>query len=537
MPVRDLFETTTTVSSLARALATRLAAAPVSAASPPPTLAAMPVPAAAPSIPAPPPDTVLDDPRQQQHVAALVARYTARTAASKRLAAEKRAGLADVRAAAGFKLLIKEMLYPIVVERGDGGHVTDVDGNDYVDVTMGFGVRLFGHRAAFLDAALRDQLDRDAPLGPENRDTGDVAALLRRMTGMERVAFFTTGTEAVMTALRLARARSGRDGLVLFKGSYHGHADATLGIGLPDGRAAPLSAGVPSTTLQHLTILDYGSEDALHRIEAQAAHLAAVVVEPVQSRHPDRQPQAFLQALRRITQQHGIALIFDEMITGFRIGAGGAQAWFGVEADIAAYGKIVGGGMPVGVVAGKAAWMDGLDGGAWRFGDATYPEKPAIFYAGTFNKNPWTMAAARAVLAEIDARGPALFTALNRRTTWLATALNAFFAREGVALEVVHFASLFRFRVGGQADLFFFHMIARGIYIWEGRNCFLAAAHDDADVERIMAAARDSALALRADALLDAAPPRHATPSPPRRRNCCCWSGSTPMPRWPTTFT
>lgn len=508
LSVREIFESVTTVHALAEHIAraaTVAAPAPVQPAStlPAPTPALPPAPR--PAGPAAADPMPLDD-RQRRHVEALIASYTARTAGSKRLAAEKRPILADVRSSAGFKRFVKEMLYPIVVERGEAGHVIDVDGNDYVDVTMGFGVRLFGHRAPFLTAALEAQLERDAPLGPENRDSGAVARLIRGMTGVERIGIFSTGTEAVMTALRLVRARAGRDRIALFKGSYHGHADLVLGIGLANGQVAPLSAGVPADTLRHLAILDYGTEEALRAIEAEAHSLAAVIVEPVQSRYPDRQPAAFLRALRALTEKHGIALVFDEMITGFRIGAGGAQAWFGVQADVVAYGKVVGGGMPVGVVAGKAAWLDYLDGGTWQYGDESQPTSPTIFYAGTFNKNPWTMAAARATLEEIRRLGPALFTALNRRTAWLATTLNAFFAEHRLPIEVVHFASLFRFVLRGTADLFFFHMVMRGIYVWEGRNCFLCHAHTEDDLRRIAEAAQESALALRDAGLLDPLP-------------------------------
>jgi glutamate-1-semialdehyde aminotransferase len=454
------------------------------------------------------------DERQQAHLAALVAAFNAKTAGSKRIAIENRAALADVRSTAGFKRFIKEMLYPIVVERGENAHVVDVDGNDYIDVTMGFGVHLFGHKPPFLHAALADQLERDAPLGPENRDSGEAARLVKELTGCERVSFFNTGTEAVMTAIRLVRARSKRNRIALFKGSYHGHADPTLGIGLGDGQVVPLSGGIPADTLNHLLILDYGSEDALRIIAEHAHELAAVLVEPVQSRHPDRQPGEFLRELRRVTAANDIALVFDEMITGFRIAAGGAQAWFGVEADVVTYGKVVGGGMPIGVIAGKAAWLDYLDGGDWRYGDDSAPRNETIFYAGTFNKNPWTMAAARATLTEIRRLGPSAYTELNRRTTRLAAMLNAFFESENLPMEVVHFASLFRFKARGKIDLFFFHMLMQGIYVWEGRNCFLSHAHTEEDVARIVAAVKESVLAMRDGGFIEAigAPVRKSAP-------------------------
>ena len=511
--VAEMFETLTDTNRLARHVAAK--AAPM--AQRPPALApALALPARVvtpdtavkPVIKAEPPL----DRQKQAHLDGLIAVYTARTARSKQLARDKRPILADTRSAAGFKMYLKEMLYPIIVDRGEGAHVIDMDGNRYVDVTMGFGCRLFGHDAGFMRHAMQGQLDRDAPLGPENPHSGRVADVLTRLTGADRIGIFSTGTEAVMTALRVARAKAGRDGIALFKGSYHGHADLVLGIGLEGGQVAPLSIGVPADVVEKLTMLDYGpdyaDDAALQMIEAKAGTLAAVLVEPVQSRFPDRQPGPFLHKLRALCDRLEIALIFDEMITGFRIGAGGAQRWFGVQADLVTYGKIVGNGLPIGVVAGKADWLDYLDGGAWGFGDQTAPVRPSIFYAGTFNKNPWTMAAAAAVLEEIEARGPSLYSALNMKTARLACRLNAFFAAAGFPIEVVHFASLFRFRIASNADLFFLHLNLRGIYVWEGRNCFLSDAHTDADIDAICRAAEAAALALREGGFLDPAPAR-----------------------------
>ena len=511
--VAEMFETLTDTNRLARHVAAK--AAPM--AQRPPALApALALPARVvtpdtavkPVIKAEPPL----DRQKQAHLDGLIAVYTARTARSKQLARDKRPILADTRSAAGFKMYLKEMLYPIIVDRGEGAHVIDMDGNRYVDVTMGFGCRLFGHDAGFMRHAMQGQLDRDAPLGPENPHSGRVADVLTRLTGADRIGIFSTGTEAVMTALRVARAKAGRDGIALFKGSYHGHADLVLGIGLEGGQVAPLSIGVPADVVEKLTMLDYGpdyaDDAALQMIEAKAGTLAAVLVEPVQSRFPDRQPGPFLHKLRALCDRLEIALIFDEMITGFRIGAGGAQRWFGVQADLVTYGKIVGNGLPIGVVAGKADWLDYLDGGAWGFGDQTAPVRPSIFYAGTFNKNPWTMAAAAAVLEEIEARGPSLYSALNMKTARLACQLNAFFAAAGFPIEVVHFASLFRFRIASNADLFFLHLNLRGIYVWEGRNCFLSDAHTDADIDAICRAAEAAALALREGGFLDPAPAR-----------------------------
>src|SRR5262249_40871898 len=153
---------------------------------------------------------------------------------------------------------------------------------------------------------------------------------------------------------------------------------------------------------------EYGSDEALAWIRQHAGELAAVVVEPVQSRRPDLRPVEVLKQVRAITQESGAALVFDEVVTGFRMHPGGLQAIFGIKADLACYGKVVGGGLPVGVLAGKASFMDALDGGTWSYGDASYPEVGVTFFAGTFVRHPLVLAALLAVLEHMKARGPAL---------------------------------------------------------------------------------------------------------------------------------
>ncbi|BCL77705.1 hypothetical protein ccbrp13_01700 [Ktedonobacteria bacterium brp13] len=438
---------------------------------------------------------------QQRHLAALIERYTQRTQRSKQLAQATRAVLADVRGVAGFRFSIKEMLYPIIAECSQGARIRDIDGNEYIDISMGFGVHLFGHNASFIMEALEKQLKRGIPLGPQALLAGRAAELLCALTGMERAAFMNSGTEAVMTALRLARTATQRKKIALFAGSYHGSFDGVLARIEQDGEqthVVPMAPGVVPHMVEDVLVLDYGEPGSLEAIRTHAHELAAVLVEPVQSRHPDLQPAAFLQQLRLITQETGIALIFDEIITGFRIHPGGAQAWFGIEADIATYGKIVGGGMPIGIVAGKSAYMDGIDGGMWEYGDASYPQAETTFFAGTFCKHPLAMAAACAVLEELQSRGSSLQQKLNQRTTYLANSLNTFFGEEDVSIRVVHFGSLFRFAFSGNMDLLFYHLLEKGVYIWEGRNCFLSTAHTDDDIEYVIQAVKASIAEMRA---------------------------------------
>jgi amino acid adenylation domain-containing protein/non-ribosomal peptide synthase protein (TIGR01720 family) len=446
-------------------------------------------------------------PQQMRHLEALIDRYTKRTQKSKQRAQACRPIMGDSRAVAGFRLSTKEMLYPIVGERAQGSRFWDVDGNEYVDITMGFGVLLFGHAAPFITEALEEQIKLGIQIGPQSNLVEEVAQLICELTGMERVTFCSTGTEAVMTALRLARTTTGRTKIALFASSYHGHFDGILAT-RADGElsAVPSASGISPDAVKDVLVLDYGNPESINILQAHAHELAAVLVEPVQSRQLDLQPKEFLQQLRQLTQATGTALIFDEIITGFRVHPAGAQAWFGIEADIVTYGKIVGGGIPIGVVAGKALYIDGIDGGLWNYGDASYPQAEKTFFAGTFNKNHLGMAAGRAVLKHLKKQGPALQQHLNQRTSQLAQTLNAYFEQEDVPIRIVHFGSQFRFAFSGNLDLLFYHLLSKGIYIWEGRSCFLSTAHTDEDIERIILAVKESIEEMRSGGFLPERP-------------------------------
>jgi glutamate-1-semialdehyde-2,1-aminomutase len=457
------------------------------------------------------------NPQQQQYLDTFIARYTKRTPGSKKEKQTYHPVLADRRAAARFRPFTKEIIYPIVGQRSQGSRIWDIDGNEYIDLSMGFGVHLLGHSPPFIIEALEAQIKEGIQIGPQSRLAGEVAQMICELTGMERAAFSNTGTEAVMIALRLARGVTGRSKIALFSGSYHGQSDGSLFVlsQTEDGKpsALPLT-GVPKCLAEDTLILKYGDPQALELIQANAKELAAVLVEPVQSDHPDVQPKEFLQDLRELTTAHNIVLIFDEVITGFRLHLGGAQAWYGIKADLATYGKVVGGGMPIGVVAGKAKYMNGMDGGAWNYGDQSRPQPGTIFYGGTFNKNPLTTAAAKAALKYLKEQGSALQQTLNQRTARLAKEINTYFQQQQVPIQVLYCGSLFRFSVlsnsstfenvdrlsdlNMELDLFHYHMIEKGVYIWEGRNLFLSTAHTDDDIDYVIEAVKKSVEEMRA---------------------------------------
>ncbi len=446
---------------------------------------------------------------QRRHVDRLIARYNEKTRGSKEYAQADRAHHADPRTAAGFNPTWKEMVYPLVVKRSKGAYLWDIDGNQYIDLLNGFGPNFFGHRADFVTDALKAQLDDGFEIGPQTPCAGEAAKLLCELTGMDRASWVNTGSEAVQAAIRIARTVTGRDKIVVFKGSYHGNFDEVLvrGVGGGDGvrRTLPLAPGIPFGSVDNVIVLDYGDDAALDAIAADAASIAAVLVEPVQSRRPDFQPREFLNALRALTQKSDIALIFDEVITGFRTCPGGAQEYFGVKADLATYGKILGGGMPIGAVAGSARYMNTFDGGPWRYGDASKPEAGVTFFAGTFVRHPLAIAAAHASLTYLQEQGSALQQRATACAARFASELNSFFEERGVGFRVLQFASQMFICVEEEtplATLFYYHMRERGVHLLEGFPCYMTVAHTDDDVEAAIEAAKDTILEMQADGIL-----------------------------------
>ena len=446
-------------------------------------------------------------PAQRAWVEGFTRDYTARTARSKAYAQAHRAGMADPRVVTGFNPLWKELVYPIVVERSKGAHLVDVDGNEYVDCLNAFGANFLGYQPDAVATALKAQVDAGFEVGPQHPLAGEVAALIADMTGMARVAFCNTGSEAVMGAMRVARTVTGRNTIAIFTNSYHGIFDEVIVRGTRTLRSIAAAPGILASAVENVLVLDYGSDEALRVLRERAHELAAIMIEPVQGRNPTLQPHDFVRALRGICDDGGCALIFDEVITGFRVAQGGAQAYYGVRADIATYGKIIGGGLPFAAIAGSAKWIDALDGGDWRFGDDSYPEAGVTYFAGTFVRHPLALAAAKAALLHLKARGPALQEELNARTRALVERLNASFAARGAPLKAVGFSSLWRLVADEDqpfASLFWYALRANGLHLFEQFNCFLTEAHGAAEVARIVAAVEAATAALLDAGLLRA---------------------------------
>ena len=438
--------------------------------------------------------------RQRARLDAFMRRYIERTKTSKAYTEEHRGHLADPRVVNGFRPLLKEIIYQIVIERSKGSKVWDLDGNGYVDALNGFGMNLFGWQPDFVLDAVRKQLDAGYEIGPQHPLAGIVAKQVCDLTGFDRAALCNTGSEAVMGCVRVARTVTGRDTLVIFTGSYHGIFDEVIVRGTKKLKSVPAAPGILRNTSEHVLVLDYGTPESLQIIRERASEIAAVLVEPVQSRRPDFQPVEFLQELRAITEESGSLLIFDEVVTGFRAHPRGAQAVLGIDADMASYGKVVGGGFPIGVIAGKRRFMDALDGGHWRFGDDSTPTVGVTYFAGTFVRHPLALAAAHAVLTHLTNEGGQLQTTLNAKVTAMAEELNAFCVSVGAPIHIVHFASVWKTTFTEDhplQDLLFAMMRSRGIHILDNFPCFFTTSHSEADFAAIATAFRESILEMQ----------------------------------------
>ena len=441
---------------------------------------------------------------QTAAITRLVERTNARTPGSKSSAQSHRKHLADPRTVSGFRSLWKELIYPIVAVRSSGPFLWDVDGNRYIDTINGFGTTIFGHSPEFVNAAVRNQLERGYEVGPIQDFIGEAAERFTRLTRLDRVAFCNTGSEAVMAAVRCARTVTGRDLVATFTGDYHGIHDEVLVRAGADGRSLPAASGVPVSHVANTLVLPYGDEASLDILRSRAHELAAIMVEPVQGRRPSLQPREFLHACRKLATDAGSAFIMDEVITGFRCAPGGAQEYFGVQADLATYGKIFGGGLPVGALAGIPKFMDALDGGAWQFGDDSAPEVGVTYFAGTFVRHPLVMAAALATLRQLEAQ-PELQFRLNARVANFVEKLRDVLRNLRAPIHVAAFSSLYRFEFLQEepfGELLYAYIRERGIHAYDGRLGVLTVTHTDEILEQMLGVYRDAVAAMMRDRLL-----------------------------------
>jgi len=447
-------------------------------------------------------------PEQQAMLDAFIHEYSGRTRRSKEYTQKHRAHFADPRTVTGFSPQLKELVYPIVIERSRGSHMWDIDGNEYIDVTGCFGANLLGFSPPFIIRAIRKQLKAGLEIGPQHGLAGPAAKLMSEITGFERVVFCNTGSEAVQGAMRLVRTVSGRNIIVTFTNSYHGNFDEVIVRGTKKLRSIPAAPGIPPQSVENILVLEYGAEESLRIIRERAGELAAVMVEPVQSRDLSHQPREFMRQLRRLTQQLGIALIFDELVTGFRADLGGAQDYFGIRADVATYGKIIAGGMPIGAIAGIPKYMDALDGGYWQYGDDSIPETGVTYFAGTFVRHPLAMAATVASLEYLKRKGPQIQRGLNKTMDQFAEDLQNYFVQVRAPITMKYFSSACRFYFDTDSPyhgLFYPWLRHKGIHIYDSRTWFLNTAHTSRDMVRIAKAIKETVAEMMAAGFILAA--------------------------------
>lgn len=419
-----------------------------------------------------------------------IEQYNLKTKNSKAFTQNNRVRHADPRAVSGFCPELKEMVYPIVVDHSKMQRLFDIDGNEYVDMLCGFGSNFFGNGQEKIKNAVKAQLEAGIEIGPQHALTEDVTKLISELTGNERSAFCNTGSEGVLGAMRIARTVTGRNTIIAFSNSYHGINDEVIVRGAKNGKAFPAAPGILGDSVENMRILDYGTDECLVEIERLCASgkVAALLVEPVQSRRCDFHPVEFLLKAREITKRWNVCLIFDEVITGFRIAPGGAQEAFGVDADLCVYGKILGAGMPIGVISGKAEYMDALDGGNWQFGDSSRPEKGVTYFAGTFVRHPLALAAAKAGLEILKEGGHEIYEKLNAKAQTWVNEINNILSAFGAPMSFARFGSLIKPKYKEDefpyASVLFAAMRFHGLHVYEGFPWFINLAHTDEDLER-----------------------------------------------------
>lgn len=398
---------------------------------------------------------------------------------------------------------------PIFIEKCDGASFTDIDGNEYLDTCMGFGVHVLGHKPPAVEAAIRDQLDQGWHFSLRNGGQLDYARLIQQAApANERVVFCNTGTEATLYAIRAARAVSNKSKIALFDISYHGAHDSVLVWEKPGSAAGSpepmtLGHGIPEGVLSDVLLLPFRHSSALAAIRANAGDLAAVLVEPVQGSRPDGNVAEFLGELRSLCDELGLILIFDEVLTGFRLSYGGAQERFGVVADMTTYGKAAGGGMPIGIVAGRRDIME-------SFGDFTTPG--GIFFGGTFSGNPLSVAAGVGMLRALRAN-PRVYRHIDALTERLTEGFNGYCEERRFTARIVSCGSMWQIFFAAEAlsdfgydgkeaeSAFYLHCLEAGVFIHATHRCYFSAAHTEGDVERMLSVFRAALEDVRADGL------------------------------------
>ncbi|MGE5590352.1 MAG: glutamate-1-semialdehyde 2,1-aminomutase [Bacillota bacterium] len=394
---------------------------------------------------------------------------------------------------------------PLFIQRGKGSRVWDVDGNEYIDYVLSYGPLLAGHAHPAVVRAVQEAAERGTSFGAPTEAETELALMIRQaMPAVEMVRLVNSGTEATMSAIRLARAATGRSKIIKFTGCYHGHHDAllvragsgALTLGVPD------SPGVPQEIVAHTLTAPYNSLEAVERLfRLYPEEIACIIVEPVVGNMGLVPPEhGYLQGLRQLSQRHGTLLIFDEVMTGFRVAHGGAQARYGIKPDLTTLGKVIGGGLPVGAYGGRRDLMEKVA-----------PAGP-MYQAGTLSGNPLATAAGVAMLKLLTA--PGVYEDLEAKTGRLAQGLKEIADRLGVPLQVAAVGSMFGFFFNEHPvkdfegattsntrryAAFFTECLDHGVYFAPSQfeAGFMSLAHRDADIDRTLEVAEGALRAAR----------------------------------------
>lgn len=394
---------------------------------------------------------------------------------------------------------------PVFIERGEGARLWDIDGNSYLDYVLSWGPLILGHAHPVVVEAIKKAAELGTSYGaPTEIETELAEEVIKAFPSMEMVRMVNSGTEATMSALRLARGVTGRNKIVKFEGCYHGHGDSLL---IKAGSGAltfgvPTSPGVPSSVASETISAQYNDLEGLKAIfEEYGKDIAAVILEPVTGNMGVVLPQpGFLEGLRALTKQNGSLLIFDEVMTGFRVSYGGAQGRFRIDPDLTCLGKIIGGGLPVAAYGGKRKYMEQVS-----------PKGP-IYQAGTLSGNPLAMAAGLTTLRLLQKDG--VYEDLERKTNRLAEGLKTIAQELELPVWVNSVGAMFsaffteqpviNFKSACTSDVEFFGaffrgMLERGVYLAPSQYeaVFLSTAHSDADIDYTLEQAREVLKSLR----------------------------------------
>jgi len=393
---------------------------------------------------------------------------------------------------------------PRFIHRAEGCRLFDADDNAYIDYVGSWGPMILGHRHPAVIQAITEALSRGTSFGaPTDLEMELACRVIEAVPSVEMLRMVNSGTEATMSAVRLARGATGRDIIIKFDGCYHGHAD-TLLVDAGSGVATlniPGSPGIPASVVQHTLSLPYNDAEAVRAVMAEKGKdVAAIIVEPVAGNMGMVPPApGFLETLREVTQENGSLLIFDEVMCGFRVAYGGAQSLYDIRPDLTCFGKIIGGGLPVGAYGGRKDIMSQIA-----------PEG-AVYQAGTLSGNPMAMAAGLATLEQL--RQPGVYDTLEKRSGRLAEGLAEAARRNGVPASFNRVGSMLgmfftdraveNFETAKTSDLprfgrYYRQMLDEGIYLAPSQfeACFVSLAHDDAAIEQTIRAADVSLAAL-----------------------------------------